>query len=72
MVRPQLCTGLERRTRYAVQQCCARARSMMLLPLMVADRKGERVKNKLPLWLGTQVTGLLCSGSALACNPAAG
>ncbi|KAK9826114.1 hypothetical protein WJX81_004563 [Elliptochloris bilobata] len=28
--------------------------SMMLLPLMFADRKGEGVRRKLPLWLGTQ------------------
>ena len=44
----------------------------MLLPLMVADRKGERVKNKLPLWLGTQVTCLLRSASAFACDRAMG
>lgn len=46
----------------------------MLLPLMLADRKGERVKNKLPLWLGTQVSGA-CSAPALpclACDPAEG
>ena len=39
-------------------QLCRMPRSMMLLPLMLADRKGEHVQRKLPLWLGTQVRPL--------------
>ena len=29
--------------------------SLMLWPLMLADRKGAAVKNRFPLWLGTMV-----------------
>ena len=29
--------------------------SMMFWPVMLGDRKGQGVKQRLPLWLGTQV-----------------
>ena len=31
--------------------------SLMLWPLMLADEKGAKVKNKFGIYLGTQVTG---------------
>lgn len=31
--------------------------SLMLWPLMLADKKGAKVKNKFGIYLGTQVTG---------------
>ncbi len=33
--------------------------SLMLWPLMLADKKGAKVKNKFGIYLGTQVTGFV-------------
>lgn len=42
--------------------------SMMFWPLMLADRKGAAVKNRFPLWLGTQVWPLFLSASDTMCH----
>ena len=43
--------------------------SLMFWPVMLADPRGTRVKNKLPLWVGTQVRE---AGRRMVCGWAAG
>ena len=42
--------------------------SLMLWPLMLADKKGAKVKNKFGIYLGTQVLSLLFGSPTQRCD----